>query len=141
VSGYNIFSDENKTGIFIVQEPEIHLHPNAQAAMGSFFVELSQGSGQIFVETHSDNLILRVARHVALGHLSPNDVQIIHVSDVENHKVTEIGIDKFGSFTKKFPEDFFPQRKKESFNLARAGMLAEEEDSFVKKSFEYPEFN
>lgn len=79
-AGLNLFHDESANGrrILIVQEPEIHLHPNAQAAMGSFFVNLASKGGQLFIETHSDNLILRIARHVALGDIEPADVAIFY---------------------------------------------------------------
>lgn len=124
-SGLNLFPPEGSgpsRKILIVQEPEIHLHPNAQAAMGSFFVSLIQQPGQIFVETHSDNLILRIARHVALGDIEPSDVAIFYVSENADERVTEISLSPTGAFEPEFPEGFFPQRQSESLMLARAAM-------------------
>jgi hypothetical protein len=51
-------------GIFLVQEPEIHLHPDAQLGIGDFLVELARTGRQVIVETHSENLLLRVRRSV-----------------------------------------------------------------------------
>lgn len=46
---------------FLLQQPEVHLHPRAQAALGSLFVEQAASRGQTFVvETHSDHLVDRV---------------------------------------------------------------------------------
>ncbi len=122
----------------IVQEPEIHLHPDAQAAMGSFFVELAGRGGQIFVETHSDNLVLRVARHVAVGDIDADDVAIFFVSDTSSKRVTEISISETGSFEPEWPGGFFPQRQSESLALARAAMGTKERKSRQFK-FMYPE--
>lgn len=45
---------------FIIQQPEVHLHPRAQAAFGDFFFEMSAiRKHQFFIETHSDYLIDR----------------------------------------------------------------------------------
>lgn len=124
--------------IFVVQEPEIHLHPNAQAALGSFFVEMARSSGQTFIETHSDNLILRVARHVAEGDLAPEDVSIFWVDDEGDTRVRTISIQKDGSFKPEWPGGFFPQRHEESLALARAA-FGERPDAFDQLEFRYPE--
>lgn len=122
VSGLNLFAQPSQPYgcTFLVQEPEIHLHPDAQAALGSFFASLAMRRGQIFIETHSDNLVLRIATHVALGDLEPSDVAIFFVSDTADERVTEIAINSNGSFTPDWPEGFFPQRQAESLRLARA---------------------
>lgn len=123
VSGIQFLNQVHKRtgGLLVVQEPEIHLHPNAQAELGSFFVEIARNAGQVLVETHSDNLVLRVARHVALGDLSPDDVRIFFVEDsATGRKVTNVKISENGDFGQSWPGDFFPQRQQESFALARA---------------------
>jgi len=138
-AGLNLFnSDRDLSRVLIVQEPEIHLHPNAQAAIGSFFVNLVQNSGQVFIETHSDNLVLRIARHVALGDLDANDVAIFYVSDMGDDRVTRISLTDTGGFTPDFPEGFFPQRQSESLMLARAAMRRREGSLPKQISFDYP---
>lgn len=141
-AGLNLFHGEvsGDRRVLVVQEPEIHLHPNAQAAMGSYFVNLASRGGQIFIETHSDNLVLRVARHVALGDIDPDDVAIFYVSDIGDNRVTSIRTTETGTFKPEFPEGFFPQRQSESLMLARAAM-DRREGKQSELEFEYPEDN
>lgn len=141
-AGLSLFEVEASRGdrrLLMVQEPEIHLHPNAQAAMGSFFISLVSKGGQVMIETHSDNLILRVARHVALGDIAPEDVMIFFISDAGDERLLEIGFKDSGSFSVEFPEGFFPQRQSESLMLARAAMTKREGDIQRQMIFEYPE--
>jgi predicted ATPase len=54
------FLTSEKTSVFAVQQPEVHLHPRAQAALGSLVFELANQRKQaFFIETHSDYLIDR----------------------------------------------------------------------------------
>lgn len=111
------------SGMLVIQEPEIHLHPNAQAELGTFLAGVTNESSQIFIETHSDNLVLRVAKHVASGDLQSEDVRIFYINDVNGHKqVTAMTIQPDGTFSPAWPGGFFPQRQQESLNLARAAM-------------------
>jgi len=66
--------------LLLVQQPEVHLHPRAQAALGSFFVDLTaNGSKQFVVETHSDYIIDRVRTEVARGIIPAEDVGILYL--------------------------------------------------------------
>jgi predicted ATPase len=64
--------------VLLMQQPEVHLHPRAQAALGSFFSELAADEDRIIVmETHSDYLVDRVRQEVAKGTISPERVLIL----------------------------------------------------------------
>ena len=52
---------------FLLQQPEAHLHPSAQAALGSLFCQVAGPERQLVVETHSDHLIDRVRMDVRDG--------------------------------------------------------------------------
>jgi AAA ATPase domain len=70
----------SRHGTFLLQQPEVHLHPRAQAELGSLLVTMAavKGSRPTFVvETHSDYLVDRVRIDVAAGKISPNDVTIV----------------------------------------------------------------
>ena len=89
--------------MFLLQQPEIHLHPSAQAALGTLFCSMaSSGKQQIIVETHSDHLIDRVrmaVRDRAPG-LKPEDVSILYFERGElDVKIRSISIDEQGNIT------------------------------------------
>ena len=66
--------------MFLLQQPEVHLHPSAQAAMGSLFCQVAGPERQLVVETHSDHLIDRVRMDVRDGKtkLKPEDISILY---------------------------------------------------------------
>lgn len=68
-----------KKQLFMVQQPEVHLHPRAQAELGTLFGSLVKlHKKQFLVETHSDNLIDRVRMDVRdKKNLRPDDVVIL----------------------------------------------------------------
>ena len=64
---------------YLMQQPEIHLHPRAQAHLGSFLTEFTRVSkSTLVVETHSDYLIDRVRSEVRRDvQLQPEDVSLL----------------------------------------------------------------
>ncbi len=52
-------------GVYLVQQPEIHLHPDAQAGLADFFIYLASFGVITIVETHSEYLLLRLRRRLA----------------------------------------------------------------------------
>ena len=69
----------SKPPMFLLQQPEVHLHPSAQAALGSLFCEVATPERHLVIETHSDHLIDRVRMDVRDGTtpLKPDDVSIL----------------------------------------------------------------
>lgn len=65
--------------MFLLQQPEVHLHPSAQAALGSFFCQVAKPDRHLVIETHSDHLLDRVRMDVRDGTtpLKPEDVSIL----------------------------------------------------------------
>ena len=70
---------DSQTSMFLLQQPEVHLHPSAQAALGSLFCKIAARNRQLVVETHSDRLLDRVRMDVRDGRtkLTPDDVSIL----------------------------------------------------------------
>lgn len=66
--------------LFLLQQPEVHLHPSAQAALGSLFCSVAGPERQLIVETHSDYLLDRVRMDVRdkKTDLKPEDVSILY---------------------------------------------------------------
>ena len=87
-------------GTYLLQQPEVHLHPRAQAELGSLLASVVAGTGKkptFVVETHSDYLIDRVRMEVAAEKISPDDVTIVffqrgpHGSTARNLFLNELG--------------------------------------------------
>lgn len=85
--------------MFLFQQPEVHLHPSAQAALGSLFCDAAATGRQLIVETHSDYIVDRVLLDIRDGKttLTPQDVSILYF-ERDDHSVSihSIGIDKQG---------------------------------------------
>lgn len=71
---------------FLLQQPEVHLHPKAQAELGTLIAQLSKKrpSSLYVVETHSDYIIDRVRMEVAKGNLSHKAVTILFFRKVRH---------------------------------------------------------
>ena len=65
--------------LVLLQQPEVHLHPSAQAALGSLFCQVVAQGSQLVVETHSDYILDRIRMEVRDDNipLKPEDVSIL----------------------------------------------------------------
>ena len=63
---------------FLLQQPEVHLHPKAQAELGSFFAKQAKENRQFVIETHSDYLVDRIRMEVRRKVLTPEDVSLLY---------------------------------------------------------------
>ena len=71
---------EDAPSLFLLQQPEVHLHPSAQAALGTLFGQTACSKHQLIVETHSDYIINRVRMDLRDKKvpLRPQDVSILY---------------------------------------------------------------
>ena len=86
--------------VCLLQQPEVHLHPSAQAALGSLLSKAAGEKRQLIVETHSDHLMDRVRMDVRDGKtaLKPEDVSILYFEREDlDVRVHYIKIDKLGN--------------------------------------------
>ena len=108
-----------KGDVLIAEEPEIHLHPKAQAELGDFLLDLSSRGVQSIVETHSEHMIVRLQQHVAAGRLKPQDITIYFVEPTsEGKRLRKLSMNEKGVFTTDWPGGFFPERLEEARSLA-----------------------
>ena len=69
---------QSRGDVLLMQQPEVHLHPRAQAALGTFFTQVvTKSERTLVVETHSDYLVDRVMQEVAEGHLQASKVLVL----------------------------------------------------------------
>ncbi len=86
--------------MFLLQQPEVHLHPSAQAALGSLFCQVAGAERQLIIETHSDHLLDRVRIDVRDGttNLKPEDVSILYFERGElDVRIHSLRIDEEGN--------------------------------------------
>jgi len=90
-----------------IEQPELHLHPRAQAAMAGLLADAAKRGVRVVIETHSDTLILAVRTLVAEGTLDPELVKL-HWFTRDEQGVTHVDssdMDLAGG-TADWPEDF-----------------------------------
>ncbi len=69
----------NRGRTFLLQQPEVHLHPRGQAALASLFAHsASSQRHQFLIETHSDYIVDRVRICVRKREIAPEDVSILY---------------------------------------------------------------
>jgi len=94
--------------IVYIEQPEIHLHPRAQAALANIIARASKRGVRVIIETHSSLLLVALQATVAEGELSGEDV-ILHWFTRDNEtgqtQVSSTPLDESGAFGD-WPEDF-----------------------------------
>ena len=83
----------DQDSMFLLQQPEVHLHPSAQAELGSLFCAKAASGCQLIVETHSDYIVDRILLDIRdhRTDLKPDDVSILYFEredlDVTIHSI------------------------------------------------------
>ena len=94
---------------FLLQQPEVHLHPKAQTELASLFVE-STKENSFLIETHSDYMIDRVSIEIRKKKISSQDVSLIYLESTKNGvKAHNMSFDEDGNLigVPKGYRDFF----------------------------------
>jgi predicted ATPase len=98
-------------GILLIENPEAHLHPRGQAAIGRLLVCAVKAGVQIIVETHSDHLLNGIRVSIRNQVAAPKDVRIHFFSkqaDGADPIVSSPVIDAEGRLNQ-WPHEFFDQ--------------------------------
>ena len=119
-----------KSGVVVIEQPELHIHPAFQVALGDLFIEqIRQRSGLTFIlETHSEHLMLRFLRRIRETgetgenkapenlNLVPEDLSINFLeTGNDGISCTQIRVDEDGDFIDRWPQGFFAERAGELF--------------------------
>lgn len=115
---FELMAQENR--LILIEQPELHLHPSAQAEIGDLLVDSIKRKNQLIVETHSVTLIERIRRLIREGKLDHKDVNVIYIQDNPQKHCSEckqIGFLSDGDFNAAWPEkDFFGEREAEALS-------------------------
>ena len=107
----------------LLEQPEIHLHPFAQAALADILIDAIKNRNlQIIVESHSEHLLRRIQRRIAREVLHPNDVAL-YFCHLENGSsaIEELDVDAYGNI-RNWPTDFFGDEMGELADMTVAAM-------------------
>ena len=100
---------ERKGSAYIIQQPEIHLHPRAQAALGDLFFDLAVMDNKKFmVETHSDFIIdrFRMSLKSNKRKRKPESQIVYFENSSEGNVLNVLDIDEEGNLPKDQPRGY-----------------------------------
>lgn len=107
---------------FLLQQPEVHLHPKAQAELGSFLATfVKEQKKRFIIETHSDYLLDRIRMDVRdKKYINPGDVSILYFEGAHGGvQIHSLGIDEFGNIINapSTYRQFFLQEERRMFGV------------------------
>ncbi len=107
--------------MFIVENPEAHLHPAGQSRIGQFLAQVASAGVQVVVETHSEHVINGIRIAALNGTIPPKDVVInfFHRDEADDEvKVNPITINESGDLSA-YPKGFFDQEQRDMAEIVR----------------------
>lgn len=110
--------------VALIEQPELHVHPALQVALGDLFIENCGARRQFIIETHSEHLILRILRRIrettdrALPDAAPEfdeaKLSVLYAEAApDGARVRRLRVDNQGEFVDKWPKGFFAERMQE----------------------------
>jgi predicted ATPase len=122
-----VASVEERSGITLVEQPEIHVHPAVQVGLGDLLIDAATGEETrrlLLVETHSEHLLLRVMRRMrqtsegtlydGMRPVRPADVSIVLVEkDGARSIARQMPLNERGELVKAWPGGFFEEGLRE----------------------------
>ena len=105
----------------ILEQPEIHLHPLAQANLADVIIYAARRRRvQVIVESHSEQLLLRLQRRIAEGALTSEMVKLYFCdAPAGASQLTELELDLFGNIGN-WPPNFMGDAFGETAEAERA---------------------
>ncbi len=97
--------------MFLIEQPELHLHERAQARLGDFFFGLAQIGKQCIIETHSVCLVNQIRYHIVKGGQAARDMTTIYFVEQDEHgdaHFSEVEVSPHGNIGN-WPDGFFDQ--------------------------------
>ncbi len=125
--------------IILMEQPEIHLHPNAQSALADVMIDVinSRENGadrniQIIIETHSEHFLRRLQRRIAEDSV-PQEKVSAYFANISKIPATlePLQIDIFGNI-QNWPENFFGDEMGDITEQAKAAMKKRMQQSTKK---------
>ncbi len=112
--------------ILLFEQPEIHLHPRAAAALADLFLEVAHRRKlQLIIESHSEHLLRRLQRRIAEAEhpLAKPEHIGLHFCELRDgaSQMTEVKVNPHGEITN-WPKGFFGDALEDMTQMALAGV-------------------
>lgn len=107
--------------IFIVEQPEVHLHPRVQSQLADFFLSLARAGVQCIIETHSEHIVNRLRLRIVedIGTETLDLIRIYFVEKIDSETYfRDVQANEYGAIAK-WPEGFFDQVENEHLKIGR----------------------
>lgn len=115
-------------GMFIVDAPEVHMHPSVQGTLLDFFAEMSCNGRSVLVETHSDHIVIRTRRRLAEHSISPENVNLCYVTNGDKgSEFRTITIDSSGNIRSSLPTGFLDVMDEDFRSIVKAKLKSKHE--------------
>lgn len=95
-----------KGDLLMIENPELHLHPAAQARLGEFFTYIANAGIQVLLETHCEHLIDKLQYQIFKGKFD-HDKAVVYYKGGITSPFETIRFTEGGKFETSFPEGFF----------------------------------
>lgn len=116
--------------LIVVEQPELHLHPAAQASLADLFIDgikTNSNGGKnskryFMIETHSEHMILRFRRYIVEGKIRPDQIAIYYTSkdkETGSTRIRKLQVKEDGTIPD-WPEGFFAEDYNELLLLRQA---------------------
>ncbi len=92
--------------VLMIENPEVHLHPKAQAKLGEFLTIIANAGVQLIVETHSEHIINKIQYQIYSKKYNAEKLSIYYKQNAQG-KFERIVIADNGRYSVDFPEGFF----------------------------------
>lgn len=92
--------------ILMIENPEIHLHPKAQAKLGVFLTMIANAGVQLIIETHSEHVINKIQYQIYSQKFNDDMLAIYYKENSHDH-FERVVIGEDGRYIVDFPEGFF----------------------------------
>lgn len=117
------------SSVILIEQPEIHLHPSAQAWLADLFIDVSHSweSGrprkvQLIIESHSEHFLRRLQRRIAERRLERAEVAAYFCRPgPRGAQLEALDVDMFGNI-RNWPDHFFGDTMGDAVAMTNAQM-------------------
>ncbi|MCJ8347236.1 ATP-binding protein, partial [bacterium] len=109
------YRSKNTPTIFVIEQPELHLHPDFQAKFADAIVSIIHSLGdkshhvKLIIETHSKVIINRIGQNISRGRFSEENVNVVIFNKEHDSAATDVTISTYkeNGLLKDWPVGFF----------------------------------